>query len=250
MNKKDLLDLLQNSTWRYDTEKGDLYKTYYPLLRAKLEFCPEKLDLSPAVSLDENFEDANAFEIFIRSNDRGTVEDKFKCLLSDLSMLASLYLKENFDRFKDEATVLALGNRALVREQKRRHVAFRFFIALFILFSICVLAVSILGEVKEEIEWGGVCAAIIGTLDFLNGIAFFIYEKHDDKKKNALQEEMKVASGYAPAKNKPAKSRNVVKGNVINGNNNFIGNTVTFGGMSKELSDFIIQNGQQDQGKR
>ena len=104
-------------------------------------------------------------------------------------------------------------------------------------------------------DWGGHFAAIIGMLDFLNGVAFFIYEERDDQKKNKLQDDMMVALGHGSASRKNAgqsgiKTKNVVKGNVVNGNGNVVGNTVNVDGMPKELSDFLIRNGQRDSEKK
>ena len=94
MTKTELLNLLKNSTLQHDPQKGNLYAKYFPLIDANLSFCPQDFDLSSAASLDKNFKNAEAFEIYIRRSNRKTIKEKFERILADLSTFAENYASQ------------------------------------------------------------------------------------------------------------------------------------------------------------
>lgn len=215
MNKKELLGILKSST--LSCNFNSLYVKYLPLIEATLKFCPDKVSLDGLASLD-GISTGEAFERFIRENGKEIIEDKLKAVLNDLDTLSKVYSKTD----DNKSAALAVYNGWLeCRQEKNHKYIFPVFVALFILFS-AVAAVFAFLDNFEIISYGGKIAGAAGILDFINGAAFFVYERIDDRKKGEIKDDFNALSGNVVIhKNNKIKFKgNNYNFGVINGGKN------------------------------
>ncbi len=96
---------------------------------------------------------------------------------------------------------------------------FGVFIAIIIILTLGIATFSVLEEFCV-IDYGGKLSAVCGVLDFINSVAFFIYEQIDDRKKNAIQDDLEKMSGISiHNKNNKVKGIDNNFGVIINGAN-------------------------------
>lgn len=209
MTKNDLLSMISESTLKCDPdqEKRSLYERYYPLIKATLQFCPDTVELVGLSSIDD-FEKRGSFESFVIGNDARTIEKRFEAVLTDLETFANGYVRANPARVQTVATVMSVNNEWQIQRQKKNNVVFIILISLFVIFSAAVFVFALL-DTFGVVATGGIISAVCGCLDFANGVAFFIYEQIDDRKKAQIAESAGQAVASGDAKPFIEKSYNI-----------------------------------------
>lgn len=241
MKAAKLLKMIKESTASVDVKCSQTYKEYFPLIEAHLQSVGDDFDLKGLSSLEE-FEDKYSFENFIRSATSDEIKSKFAAILTDAKTCAKLYAKDNSEKLLRAATVQAVYVNWLNQRQHKQHkVIFPLFIVAFVLLAIVVVAFSIMDALNvfaENIAMSKTCtvvSAAAGALDFVAGLSFFIYERHDDKKKREVQEQFEgITNGKI-----------INKGNRVKGNGNNFG-IINYSSsedlneiVEKKLDDFI-----------
>lgn len=255
MTKKELLnrfaeceDKLKIES-RMDADYGNLnnkkklISEYCTVIQAALMFCPDDFSLDGLSSL-EGLEEKNALAIFIKENDAETIKIKLNTIFSEIKTLANCYAGKNSEKLRNTATALAIRNEwSNARQNKNHKKIFPFFIVGFVILSIIVVVFAGLDAAKyfaEDTAMAKVCAivsTVAGALDAVNGVAFFIYERHDDKKKKENQENLDQAlSGKIQQKN----SNNVIKAGK--GSTVHIGDNKSTGDPEDLLATYVFKN--------
>lgn len=173
MTSNELLNIIDKSTLKNDVEKKSLYKEYFPLIEAILTYAPNKMELPEISSLD-GIKNVDDFEIFIRDNDYETVKDRLERILIQL---------------KTYAEVSIVGNEWLKGHHHKNFVKSIVFIVGLAVMSAAVFVFSIL-DLLGILPTNGLASGICGSIDFLFGVIFFIYEFVSDKKVKDLNKDM------------------------------------------------------------
>ena len=211
MTKKELLKRYEECSYalknesRLDSDfnefkrKRKLLYDNYSLIKAALMFCPDDLSLD-GISSIEGLQDKGALVRCIRENNFETICNRLNAILVELKTLANCYLSNDVEKLRETATVLAVRNEWLNNRQKRSHkIVYPLFIATFIILSILILAFAVIDACEvfdHNTIMAKICSGVItvaGALDAVNGVGFFIYERHDDKKKKNNQIDMNIA---------------------------------------------------------
>ena len=120
MTKKQLLEMIANSTWGQDPDeaKRSLYKKYYALLEASFKFCPDDFKIENFSSLKE-FKKEEDFEWFIRNENCSVIEKKFEAILTDIETLSVRYLANCSKKVKENLSSATNGYESLLEKKKR-----------------------------------------------------------------------------------------------------------------------------------
>lgn len=223
--------------------KIKLFKDYHSLISAALLFCPDEFILDGLASL-EGFERENSLGTFIKNNNIEEIKSRLNAMLCEIKTLANMFANKNSEKLRNAATALALRNEWLTERQNNNHkIIFPLFIAGFVLFSIIVVIFAGLGAAQyfaEGTVMAKICSVVstvAGALDAVNGVAFFIYERYDDKKKKDNQSNLKQAIS---GKTKIQNSNNDIKAGK--GSTVRIGDSKSTVEDENPLDEYVIQN--------
>lgn len=203
-----------DSQYAENEEKIEIFNGKRSLIEFSLLFCPDDFSLDGISSL-EIFEEKAAFIDFVKNNGKDEIEKRLDAVLTEIKTLANAYASQN-------AKKLNLLNE---RQTKNHKIIFPLFIAGFIILSVIVIVFSALDACEyfqDNIVMSKVCAivsSVAGALDAVNGVAFFVYERHDDKKKKEIQADAdNVCGTYYNSGNTVIGKGHVLRV-VINGGN-------------------------------
>ena len=191
MTKKELLEMIDTSTLKFDRDKKVIYNKFFPLMKATLRFCPNDFELAPASSLAV-WSDRKAFESYYKDTSIANLEDQFKAVLTDLNTLSEDFISKEPKYVRNSAIALAYGSEAAQKKRKRSRVVFIVFIALFILLSAATAVFAFLDNFGV-IDAGNQIAGACGICDFVVGVGSVIYERIDDRRKQELGQEVEAA---------------------------------------------------------
>lgn len=198
MKKKQLLKMLRQSIIMCSTDGfQDDYKNYYNSIECTLYVFSDNADVDiPAI---KGFKSQTDFENFVRSNS----SDKIKELLSNILAQVQMWVKER----PAEVAVLCKMSHA-------KKVWFGIFTAIIIATIIAAIVfegLKLSGKFNEALYW--VSDAVDG-LGLVTGLAFFLYEKIDDVRKNKIHGNTKK-TGEEKSDKSPAPGESTVASSVF-----------------------------------
>ncbi len=226
--KIDLLKALDNLT-KVDNEylpvNSDKYKKvkeHKDLIQLIATGLPKTADISDLSSLDFG---EQSLEEYVKNNSVETVEKRLISIESDINTRTSQYANTYFEKKeadKKKEDVVIFGEDLIEvydTMQSRNHKRLIAFAVVFIVSSVIFAAAAIcllIDSIKCFLGESGVtiCSAICtvaGVADFINGGAFSVYERIDDKKKTKVNNE---AAKSLKTKN-PAIAFREVKNSII-----------------------------------
>lgn len=225
MTKKTLLVKLHDNTVTDEVCRNIIVRIKDTLLAFD-----DDAEIENFTSLTEFFDNGGFSQTKINADsqprDIETIRKELEIILKELQTWVN--------REKQRRDVAAVGNDWLCGQQHKNFIASVIFIAVFAAFAVAVFVFSILDNCNV-FKTSGVASGICGSLDFLCGVSFFVYEWFSDKKVKTMRNEMGAVSGVVYY-----KSKIKVKGN----NNNFgIRNGNTSDDVEKRARDFIVKYG-------
>ncbi len=135
-------------------------------------------------------------------------------------------------RQEQKNVVQIVGNEWLCEQCGKTHITSAFFIVVFALLAVAVFVFSILDNL-EVFTTRGLASGICGSIDFLCGVGFFIYEWISDKKVKTMYDYMRDITGIVYY-----KSKFNVKGN---GNNFGVMNQGASCDIEERAKNFIVK---------
>ena len=206
LTRKRLLEVLSGSTWSSDAldSKRALYDKYSARLRCVLAYCPNNISFEGVEAL-EIFRSESALEDFIYTTDESGIEKHFEAVFAAIEARGEIFV----------------GHSAVLAKQQEKHrTGFRVLGGVFVAVALLIMGLGIVGAFCDFPEWLVRLANVAGPLDGLAGLVFFIYEFFEDRKEQAMQNEM----GYITAQEDDGPSQSFqgksikVKGNGQVGN--------------------------------
>lgn len=255
MTKKELLERLAlceknlttvssiDSDYNERKSKIELINQYRSLIDTALMFCPDEFLLDGLASLDV-FECKDGPESFIKNNVSIEIDKRLNAILTEIKTLANVFANKNSEKLRNAATALAIRNEWLSERQKKNHKkVFPIFISIFVVLSVIVVifagfdAAQLFAEGTAMAKACAIVSSIAGALDAVNGVAFFIYERNDDKKKKENQNDLEQAISN---KSKMKNSGNVIKAGK--GSSVHIGDSKASDNNEDALNAYFIKN--------
>lgn len=177
MKKKELLKMIRNSTIMHSTDGyRELYKNYYNSIECTLYAFSDNAEIE--ISSVKQFKSSDDFERFVRNSSSGDIERLLSNIVSDI--------RTWIDNRPAEVAVLNKRSRA----KKVWFAIFTVVIIATIIAAIVLEGLKISGKFNETLGW--VSDAVDG-LGLVTGLAFFLYEKIDDLRKNSVHKDYEAA---------------------------------------------------------
>lgn len=201
MKKKELLKILNDNTLTDEVCKNLIVRITDTLFAIS-----DNVEIEKSTSIKE-FLNNGGFDLTKLNSKRDikSIQNELESILKELQTWVN--------REGQKMTVKSVGNRWLLKQQHKRIVSSVIFVTVFAVFALAVFVFSLLDNFGI-FNTNGIASGICGSLDFLCGVSFFIYEWISDKKVKEMNKDMNAATGVTiEFRNSKIK----VKGN----NNNF-----------------------------
>lgn len=196
----DNLTKADNEYLSVNSDKYQKVEEYKNLIQLTAIGLPKSADISDLSSLDFG---EQSLEEYVKNNNVDTVEKRLISIKSDIttrtSQYANTYFEKKEDDKKEKETNIVNFSEELIdvydKIQSRNHKILIAFAVVFIVFSAIFAVAAICLFIDSFCDFLGengvtICSAICtvaGVADFINGGAFSIYERFDDKKKSKVR---------------------------------------------------------------
>lgn len=197
----DNLTKADNEYLSVNSDKYQKVEEYKNLIQLTAIGLPKSADISDLSSLDFG---EQSLEEYVKNNNVDTVEKRLISIKSDIttrtSQYANTYFEKKEDDKKEKETNIVNFSEELIdvydKIQSRNHKILIAFAVVFIVFSAIFAVAAICLFIDSFCDFLGengvtICSAICtvaGVADFINGGAFSIYERFDDKKKSKVHD--------------------------------------------------------------
>ncbi len=174
MKKELLLNILENTTLKCDPDqsKRAIYDKYCCKILTLLAVLPDNVEINGIPYLEQSeFSSQDNFENFIRS-DSSEVERVLDKLADRFTEWTKNYIRVHTEESK-----------VLYGKSDKKHIGTTIFVIVIILTVFTAALFSAL-DIVGMIEYGNQVSTVIGCLDFVCGVGFFLYEFLSDKRKN------------------------------------------------------------------